>query len=480
VAEVELLTFRQDVPVGPGSAVASPSGAPDESIAIDGGRVRYQLLDEGARYDRLEPRRRYPDADLVRVRRATAWVTDVPAYGLATLPIVAGESPSPQGAVHAGGKGIGTPWIENETLRVSREADGSFSLSERDGARRLACFIAFEDIGDAGDTYTPSLVGPIVQAQTAAHSDLLHAGPLRGEIGAHYTLTIPATSGRAGRSDQTVTLVVHVSFTLDAGAPFVRIRLSGVNVARDHRLRVVFVTEVARGDVWADAAFGPVRRSPPTVPPDDTLDEQPLPTAPLHRYVTVANESTGATLFSDGITEYEALPDGRVALTLFRGVGELSRSDLPERPGHAGWPVETPEAQCLGPFDAEVALMLHGARTDEAVDRIERCADDALVPLVGETVRALLAHPDSRHGIALDGAGLAFAACKRSEDGEWLVLRCVNLLDRPTEGSWRTAGAIAEAHLSRLDETVGDPLSVDGERVRFVAGPRAVVTVLVR
>ena len=40
---------------------------------------------------------------------------------------------------------------------------------------------------------------------------------------------------------------------------------------------------------------------------------------------------------------------GRVAITLVRAVGWLSRGDLRERRGHAGPELETPTAQCIGP-----------------------------------------------------------------------------------------------------------------------------------
>ena len=69
-------------------------------------------------------------------------------------------------------------------------------------------------------------------------------------------------------------------------------------------------------------------------------------------------------LISDGLGEYEVLDDGAIAVTLVRGVGALSRNDLPERPGHAGWPVPTPAAQCLGRYRAEFALLPHGTNDD--------------------------------------------------------------------------------------------------------------------
>jgi alpha-mannosidase len=297
---------------------------------------------------------------------------------------------------------------------------------------------------------------------------------------AEFELVVPDRSDRTGRSAGTTPLVITVSMVLDAGARFVRFRVRGVNEARDHRVRVILATGVDAGEVWADAAFGPVRRAIVASAPDEASGERRLSLSPLHRYVTRAGAEGGATVFANGPAEYEPLPDGRIAVTLFRAVGELSRSDLPERPGHAGWPAATPEAQCLGPFEAELALFLHGARTDAVIDQIERTADDVLVPLVGETIRSMLAPPRETEGFALEGAGLAFGACKRADDGDWVVLRCVNLLEHPVHGAWRVGDAIREAFASRLDETPGPPMRIRNGVVEFDARPRGVVTILVR
>jgi alpha-mannosidase len=272
---------------------------------------------------------------------------------------------------------------------------------------------------------------------------------------------------------------LRLRFVLDAGAPWVRVQVRGVNSARDHRLRLRFSTGVENGTTVADAAFGPVERPQLQVSEEDARMEAPIRTAPLHRYVSVFNDRFGATLFSDGLTEYETDGD-RIAVTLLRSVGELSRSDLTERPGHAGWPAATPEAQCIGPFEAELALMLHGPRTDVMIDAIERAADDVLFPLTGETLRSALRTPEPLFGIVLEGAGLAFSSAKESENGEWLVLRCVNLLDQQVRGSWRVGRDVREAHLARLDETSLSPLQATGRAIPFVAPPRAVTTILLK
>jgi alpha-mannosidase len=231
--------------------------------------------------------------------------------------------------------------------------------------------------------------------------------------------------------------------------------------------------------VVADAAFGPIVREKIDRVSSAGIKETPPPTAPLHRYVSAFREERGATVFSDGLAEYEVDTEGAVWVTLFRAVGELSRHDLPERPGHAGYPVATPSAQSPGPFEARLAFSLQGPFSDDTTTLIDRLADDVLLPLRGDTWRTAIEPPASVTGVELTGEGLAFSAVKDSEDGEWLVLRCVNLLDREVQGRWRVPG-LAEAMRARLDETPLESVAVQDGRVDFVAPPRGIVTILTR
>jgi alpha-mannosidase len=306
-------------------------------------------------------------------------------------------------------------------------------------------------------------------------AEVTRRGPLLGEIRLRWRLVDPSVS-QGGRSPATT---FSARIGLAAESALVRLGLSGRNRRRDHRLRIGVRTDVVDGTVWADAAFGAVRREPLCVPNEDAPDETPPPTAPLHRYVSLFDAGRGATLFSDGLAEYEAAV-GQLYATLVRAVGALSRRDLPERPGHAGWAAPTPKAQSLGPFRAQLGLLLHGPRSPEAIDAIERSADDALLPLEGRTLRSALSIPPPIAGAELAGRGLAFSALKESEDGEWLVARCMNLLDEPVDGSWRFGLAPREAYSARLDETIIERLGVSGDVVSFHAPPRAVVTILVR
>ena len=191
-----------------------------------------------------------------------------------------------------------------------------------------------------------------------------------------------------------------------------------------------------------------------------------------------------ATLFSDGLAEYEVRDDGMMLVTLVRAVAQLSRPDLPERPGHAGWPTPTPGAQCPGPFEATLALAVHAPWSEATAALVERTADDVLLPLAGETLRDVVHALAPVDGASLDGEGLAFGALLPAEEPGWTVLRCVNVTGRPVSGAWTLGAEVREAHRARLDETRLHELPVQRAGracvVRFEAGPRESVTILVR
>lgn len=477
VCELDVALLRARVRVGPGSGGAGEAPRDTSSFVLGGGRVPVQVLDRAERHDRVESAEHYPHDDLVDAVRVAAWVDPVAGYGTLALTLEdgIGATPVPPASVRAGAR-----WLENDELRVEVDDKGCVALVVRSSGRRIERLVRLEDVGDAGDLYTHSAIAPVLTTDRCVDVELVHRGPLRGELRLAYELDVPVSSSRLGRARERTPLIVHVGITLDAAAPFARVRVWGQNAAADHRLRTVFATGIRGGDVCADAMFGPVRREKVRVAPASAAVELPPPTAPLARYVTAAGPAWSVTIYSDGLAEYEATSSGDVAVTLLRAVGELSRNDLPERPGHAGWPVPTPEGQSPGAFEAAFAIFPHGACDSYVIDNIERVADDVLVPLTGSTLRSGLRLPPPTDGVRLDGAGLAFSATRISDDDAWIVVRCVNLLDVPAHGRWAFGSRVREARLSRLDETPGEPLVIADNGVVFRADARAVVTVLVR
>jgi alpha-mannosidase len=501
VAELEVLRFREHVRVGPGSAPDRDAlaNAPRAQAAqlppyvLARGHIPFQSLERSVRHDRIESPIAYPYDDLVESECVVAWVPPVAGYGTSAITLdglsatVSGATPS-RGEPHAIPNLVtaGERWIDNGALHVEIDDAGAVRVDSRELGVSWASLIAFDDVGDAGDLYTHSPVGPVVTAARFIRSRLVHDGPLRGELHATWMMLVPESTTRAGRSSTARSVELHLAITLDAGAPFFRLHVWTRNECKDHRLRVIFRGGIADAEVWADAAFGPVKRAP--IAEHDASAEAPPATAPLARYVTLAGKAHGVTVYSDGLAEYEATSGGDIAVTLVRAVGALSRNDLPERPGHAGWPAPTPEAQALGALEARFAVLPHGTRNEATIALVERTADDVLLPLQGTTLRSALTLPVPTMGVELElqdeaegVAGLvAFAACKPAEEGEGILLRCFNLAGRSIRARWRLGVPISEALLVRLDETPIAALETDGSTIAFESAPNGVTSIIAR
>lgn len=484
VAIVQIEEFVRDVAVGPGSGSGSATRdaaptAPANTTALASGIAGaiVQPLRVSEEHRRIESPRHYPDNDLVRVTEAAVWVDAMDGYGVRAARL--------EGDVERGSAELRVARVTargtrmtNGLVSVEVAPSGAVSLHDHRSDRRLPDLFELLDEMDMGDLYTPSPRGaPVAAAFRSAR--IVRRGPLRGEMEIRYTLPPLGAVGHRRPRRAVRDLAVRLNLLLHAGDPFVRINVVVENQRDDHRLRLAIRTDVSAPAVHADATFDVVQRVPLTLDrAERAMEHAPAP-APLHRYVSLFDARQGATLYSDGLGEYEARSDGSVLVTLLRAVGELSRNDLPERPGHAGWPAPTPAAQCHGTFEARFALMLHGRREPGTVDLVERTADDVLSPITGFTLRSALAVPAPVAGVTLEGEGLAFSACKEAESGAGTVLRCVNLLDTPQRGRWIVGFTPAQVHRARLDETPEAELA-PGSEIAFTAAPHEVVTIVLR
>ena len=468
VAELYLFETLADVAVGPGSAAPLiPAPVPTASRTPRIQEMAVQTLFTRVRHTRRESPQHYPDNDLVRVHRVVAWVPEVPALGLRVFatagldghdkgPVIQSPGPSPvYVAPTASGIVLG-----NEHLRVTIR-DGQVDIEQR--ARRVANALALESVSDLGDSYTPSLRGS-PERLTCVKTRIVHRGPLRAAVRLSWE-----SAARDVR--------VHTTLILDAAADVLRCDVRGLNRRRNHRLRLSWRTEFrdAFTDTVADAAFGPVAREIAVAPM--TATETVIPTMPMHRWVTQSRHGHAVTVFSDGLAEAESAP-GALSLTLLRAIGELSRADLPERPGHAGWPSPIPDAQSLGRFSARVGIMLHDAGAGTATV-VSRAADSFLLPLCGETWRDLDAvhTPPLIAGPELHGAALEASAITLAQRSDGIILRAVNLEASAVQGHWLLPhDGPWLATRCRLDETPIAATTRHAARVDFIAGPRETVT----
>ena len=240
-------------------------------------------------------------------------------------------------------------------------------------------------------------------------------------------------------------------------------------------------TGVAGAPAAAGGPFGTVERAPGAPDTTNPALEAPVSTAPAQRFVAVAGGARGLALLAPGFFEYELGSEGDLRLTILRAIEQLSRADLATRPGHAGWPTATPEAQCLGRDRLQFAVAPVTSHDVEMGSVLPELWEDVFLPPQALWLRqAAPLHPvamDAR----LEGAGLVFSALQPAEHGAGLVLRCYNARTSAVEGRWRLSGPAARAVRVRADETPLAELALEdgGRAIPFRAGPREIVSVLV-
>lgn len=469
IADITL--FRRDVPVGPPApghrAPREGDGyRPFELVTADGRAVAVQVLDRRIGTERLDAPRHYPDQDEVDEVRIAFRAPTVPGLGVTRLgfaPPGGRTEPSGEGAV-VRGRSLVNHWID-----VALESTGALALRDRRSGQRFADLLRIEDGGDAGDTYTycPPAGDRLLRAGGPINVRRLAGGPLVAALEARFDI-----GRRVG---------VRLIVMLHADSPVVRCIFDIDNQSGWHRLRARIPTGLAGASGVAGVAFGAVVRTPVVADPAEYPLETPVRTAPAQRFVAATSGSRGLAVFAPGFFEYEWTRRGDLVLTLLRAVGELSRGDLPTRPGHAAWPTHTPLAQSPGVSRIELALAPVSRTEVERGDVLPGLWEDTFLPLRGFWLRDAVDLTVAPVDIALEGSGLVLSAVKPAQQGSPLVLRCYNTTDRKAAGAWRFGEGVKSAHRVRADERESVALVLEGrgKTVRFTAEPREIVTIMV-
>jgi hypothetical protein len=461
VVVADLSWFRRDVLVGPpGGRVprsADPPTNGDLDVVLAG--IPHQVLSRGTGIERLDAPRHYPDQDEVEVVRVAIALPELGGFSIGRG--VPRQRPGPVE--------LARDRLSNGLLEVAVGRDGLVELTDTRSGARFRGLLALESEGDRGDTYTfaPSSGAP---AKRVAWSRprIVARGPLVSALEVETAL-------QGGGVRARLILALHAS------SPLLRCTLDLENAVGDHRLRVRIPTGVAGDVVVAGGPFGAIRRRRRSFSPARYPRERPVSSAPAQRFVVAAGKSGGLAVLAPGFFEYEHEPAGDLLVTLLRCVGELSREDLPTRPGHAGWPTPTPGAQCRGRERIQLALAPVSAVELERGAPVVELWEDAFVPPRAIWLRQATPLTPPAIDLGLEGEGLVFSSLKPAEgDGRRIVFRCYNATGEPVEGRLLTDSPLESVERTRADERAGRRLVLEdnGTAVRFVAGPHEIVTLL--
>jgi len=226
--------------------------------------------------------------------------------------------------------------------------------------------------------------------------------------------------------------------------------------AVDHRLRARFELSRPPASLWTDTPFGWLERTTPGTHPVSAIA------------VTGGAPDARVALGGPGLHEIERAADGALLLTLVRAVGWMSKGDLSTRQGHAGYHVQTPDAQGLGHQRFRYAIAV-------GADAVR----DLQPGLVGPRAIALeRAQPGDRPFLSIEPAGVRLSILKRADEGEGVIVRLCGPPDQAVTARVRLFRPLNRVRWSDLDERLGAEIALgtSGDPLAIPIAPNQVVT----
>jgi mannosylglycerate hydrolase len=364
------------------------------------------------------------------------WCKCVPPCGFKTYYITNRE-------IELGGKEVkaGKNWMENNWVKVEINKNGSLNLIDKVSHKVYKKVGYFEDSGEIGDTYDysyPKFDQIITTLDSKANITCIDSGPVYTRFKIEHRLKLPCsiTGDRQTRSESQTEYPIITWVRLSANSPRVDYKTIINNVVKDHRLRIVFPTDIETDYSYADqqldvAKFETQPKPYPKGVPEGMViagkDLIQVRSRPQKGWIDLTDGKRGLTLIAAGLPEYEVYRDrNSIALTLLRCVGWLARTDLLTREGDVGWEFFTPDAQCLGKYEYNYSVLPHQANWLKG--EICNWAEDRACPLrvieVDKKQKGAL--PASKSFLSLSPKILNVIVFKLAENNDDLVITIIN------------------------------------------------------
>lgn len=225
---------------------------------------------------------------------------------------------------------------------IIRYQNGELILVDKLNEQVISNFITLLDDGDEGDSYDYS--EPLNDRKIyvdfhdyhTVHTELYKELVLKG------TLTLPKNLEERTMQQTSVLQEVTVAIRLnqyEAEEAFMRVEVQTVNLAEEHRLRLVVNTGRNNPFSYSDVQFGTIRR--PTYLPqiekwrEEKWDEKPRTIEPLLTFVTNGFEKGAIQVVTEDVREYQFIGEeyDQIAMTFYRSTPYLGKADLQDRPG---------------------------------------------------------------------------------------------------------------------------------------------------
>ncbi len=372
--------------------------------------------------------------------------------------------------------------IENEYYALSA-VNGHLYLTDRTAGKKAEDFLSFFEEADTGDTFdfsTPWKDAATYSSDTFGYTNVrVTDGGLYRKLCADCIMRVPAKTVGDDRSESMTDMPISLAFTLWNGIRRLDVDVTVANRCENHRVRAIFQMPTAFETVTANEIFCTEEFS--VKRPERTANwaEEPTKELPFRDFVGVCDENYRYTIAAKGLYVFESPDNRRIAMTLFRSVGELMRNNLKNRAGScaAGYPI--PGAQCLRDMTFSFSLFTHAK--EDSICAVTRDVQMFLTPPAAHTIRKTPAaneNGDTFKPYAFrDNRNFVVSLFALSYDKKSYILRFYEI-----NGETATAeidlSAFGDVYVSDMNENRHEALTKENGTVKLDVPAHKIITLL--
>lgn len=338
---------------------------------------------------------------------------------------------------------------ENDFIKVSINPNGTFNLYDKINKNELCNLGYFEESGDCGDEYYYRIPKNDSVFNTLESNATVDAKLYKTKVvfTVKNTLNVPETTNSECRSGELCKIKIKSTLTIGENSRSVKINTEIDNLAKNHRLRVMFPNDIKTDVVFVDGHFDLLERS---ILPTNTW-KNPDYSQRQQNFLLLKDAEKSLCIANMGLPEYEVLRDGKntVSLTVLRCIGELG-----------DWGVfPTPEAQCIGKNIASYAVSVGNDKTDNIIK-------EAVAFSTGEMLSFQVSGAqdgnisDCFSFVKLDSKYSLISAVKKSQDDGDIIVRIYNPTDIGESVLLSSMADIDKCYISNLNEEMCDEILV--------------------
>lgn len=375
--------------------------------------------------------------------------------------------------------------LENKHLKVTIHSNGSFDVVDKASGKNYEGLHYFTNDGALGVAHRylkPLRDYSITSLGSSADISLVENNTMRASWKIDITLRVPVCIDDSGRnrSPNYTELPVSTIVTLCKDSRKLEMKTRVINTARDHRLRVLFPTDIQTDSAFAGGPFDVLERQ---IKWDQVGDnaEPYYPIKPMHNFVSINDKKAGISFMSKGLNEYEVMDDKRrtIAVALLR----THRAYMLANTG-AKTPdeLERQESQhCIGTFDYEYALSFHDTDWKEA-DIVQESEIYKTPVRIIQGVPKKGKLPVTYSAIEIDEAKyIKLSAFYYDKESHGYVLRLWNCNNKDIKTNIKLAFAFSSITQVELDQKrVVKELSVSDGKISLKVGKAQIVTLLIK